>query len=76
MADVKLNIVFITLDGLYIHHELEVLIIKDREKVLLKVPFHHIQGITIMSHSTISPSALGKCLKKGIHVSYLTDWTC
>ena len=60
MADVKLNIVFITLDGLYIHHELEVLIIKDREKVLLKVPFHHIQGITIMSHSTISPSALGK----------------
>ncbi len=72
MADIKLNTLYITQDNLYLHHELEVLKVENKNVTLLKIPIHHIQGIIIMSQSNISPSLLQKCLSLGIYVSFLT----
>lgn len=72
MAEVKLNILYITLEGLYLHHELEKLKVERKHETLLEVPLHHLQGITIFGNCSISPSLLQKCLERGIFVSYLT----
>ena len=73
MADVKLNILYITKDGLYLHHENDVLKVEEKSSTLLKIPIHHLQGITIMSLSNISPSLLQKCMSLGIYVSFLSN---
>jgi CRISPR-associated protein Cas1 len=72
MADIKLNTLYITQEGLYIHHELDLIKVEQKNLTLLKVPIHHLQGIVIMSNSGISPSLIQKCLQKGIYISYLT----
>ncbi|MBK8397099.1 MAG: type I-C CRISPR-associated endonuclease Cas1 [Leptospiraceae bacterium] len=72
MADIKLNILYITLEGLYLHHQLEKLLVERKHETLLEVPLHHLQGITIFGVCSISPSLLQKCLEKGIFISYLT----
>lgn len=72
MADVKLNILYITIDGLYVHHELDVVKVEQKNLTLIKIPIHHLQGIVIMSNSNISPSLIQKCLQKGIMVSFLS----
>ena len=71
MAKVQLNILYVSQDGLYIHHELEVVKVDKQKENLLKIPIHHLQGITILGQSNISPSLLRKCLEKGIYVSFL-----
>ncbi len=73
MADVKLNILYITKDGLYLHHENDVLKVEEKSTTLLKIPIHHLQGITIMSLSNISPSLLQKCMSLGIYISFLSN---
>lgn len=72
MADVKLNILYITLDGLYLHHELEKIKVEQKHETILEIPIHHLQGITIFGICSISPSLLQKCLSRGIYISYLT----
>lgn len=72
MADVKLNVLYITTDCLYIHHELELIKVEQNRTTVFKIPMHHVQGIVIMALSNISPSLLQKCLQKGIYVSFLT----
>lgn len=72
MAEIKQNILYITTEGLYLHHEGEVLKVEQRDETLLKIPMHHLQGVTVLNHCVLSPSLLNKCLTKGIYVSYLT----
>lgn len=72
MADLKLNVLYLTTDGLYIHHELDLIKIEQDRTTIFKIPVHHVQGIVIMSFSSISPSLLQKCLQRGIFVSFLT----
>ncbi|WP_258210523.1 type I-C CRISPR-associated endonuclease Cas1c [Leptospira interrogans] len=63
---------YITQEGLYLHHELDVLKVKKGDDTIFKIPFHHLEGITIFGICGISPSLLQKCLEKGIFISYLT----
>jgi CRISPR-associated protein Cas1 len=73
MAEIRQNILYVTIQGLYLHHELEVLKVKQGPDTLLKIPLHHLQGITIFGVSTISPSLLRKCLEADVFVSYLSE---
>ncbi|HRG77666.1 MAG TPA: type I-C CRISPR-associated endonuclease Cas1c [Leptospiraceae bacterium] len=72
MAEVKLNILYITQEGLYLHHELEKIKVERKQETIMELPIHHLQGITIFGICSISPSLLQKCLERGIFVSYLT----
>lgn len=73
MSELRQNILYLTTEGLYIHHELEVLKVKQKDTVLLSVPLHHLHGIVIFGISSVSPSLMQKCLQRGICVSYLTS---
>lgn len=72
MSDLVQNILYVTKDGCYIHHELEVVRVEQGDETLLKIPIHHLQGITIMSRSTVSPSLLHKCMRRGVFITFLT----
>lgn len=72
MPEVRLNTLYVTQDGLYLHHELEVLKVEQNNQTLLKIPIHHLTGIILMSYSTVSPSLIHKCLLNGISISYCT----
>ncbi|HNK96096.1 MAG TPA: CRISPR-associated endonuclease Cas1, partial [Leptospiraceae bacterium] len=73
MAEVKLNILYVTIEGVYIHHELNKVIVEKKGETLLEIPIHHLQGITIFGNSFLSASMLQKCLENGIYISYLTQ---
>ncbi len=72
MSEIKQNILYITRDRIYLHHDHEVLKVREDGKDILSIPLHHLEGITFFSYSSISPSLLHHCLEKGIFVSFLT----
>ncbi|MCB1190442.1 MAG: type I-C CRISPR-associated endonuclease Cas1 [Leptospiraceae bacterium] len=72
MSNIVQNILYITKDELYVHHELETVKVEHKKQTLLKIPIHHLRGIVIFSTSSISPSLLHKCLSLGISVTYLS----
>lgn len=73
MPSIRLNTLYVTTDGLYVHHEGDLVLVERKRETLLKIPLHHLEGITLLSHSSMSPSLLQKCMKKGVPVTYLTD---
>ena len=73
MAEIAQNILYITREGVYLHHELELLKVKEKDETLLKIPLHHLRGITFFGRGSMSPSLLQKCLQKGIFVTYLNS---
>lgn len=72
MAEIRQNTLYITTDGLYLHHELEVLKVEKGSETILKIPIHHVGAIAILAHSNVSPLLMQKCLLRGIAVSWLT----
>ncbi len=73
MPSIRLNTLYVTTDGLYIHHEGELVLVERKRETILKIPLHHLEGITVLAHSSLSPSLLQKCMQKGVPVSYMTD---
>lgn len=73
MPGIRLNILYVTTDGLYVHHEGDLVLVERKGETLLKIPLHHLEGITLLAHSSVSPSLLQKCMRKGVPVTYLTD---
>jgi CRISPR-associated protein Cas1 len=72
MAELRQNVLYLTTEGLYVHHELEVLKVKQKDTVLISVPLHHLHGIVIFGASSMSASLMYKCLQRGICITYLT----
>lgn len=73
MPSIRLNTLYVTTDGLYVHHEGDLVLVERKRETLLKIPLHHLEGITLLAHSSVSPSLLQKCMKKGVPVTYLTE---
>lgn len=73
MASIKLNTLYVTTDNLYLHHEGDLIKVKKKQETLLRIPFHHIDGIVFLSYSSISPSLLQKCLIRGLPVAFLSE---
>jgi CRISPR-associated protein Cas1 len=73
MPSIRLNTLYVTTDGLYIHHEGDLVLVDRKRETLLKIPLHHLEGITLLAHSSVSPSLLHKCIQKGVPVTYLTE---
>jgi len=73
MSELRQNVLFVTKEELYIHHDLEVVKVEQKGKTIYKIPLHHLEGIAIFGNSMISPSLMNKCLKNGIYISFLTQ---
>lgn len=73
MAEFHQNILYVTRPNVYLRHELESVRVVQGDETLLRVPLHHLQGITIFGYGGISPSLLHKCLSAGVFVTYLTE---
>lgn len=73
MAEVRQNILYITQQGLYLHHELEVLKVEQKDKTLLSLPLQHLQGVVIFGVCSISPSLMQKCLQRNIHITFASE---
>jgi len=72
MADVRLNTLYITQDGLYLHIEGETIEVKRKDDTLLRVPLHHLQSICLLTHANLSPYLLERCLLRSISITYLS----
>jgi CRISPR-associated protein Cas1 len=73
MTEVNANTLYITTPDVWIHHELEVIKIEKDKKTIFSVPIHHVEAITILGYSSVSPSLMRKCLERGVSISFLTE---
>ncbi len=73
MAEIRLNTVYITTAGHYLHHEGDVLKVERGDETVLRIPLHHVSSIVIMALASVSASLMRKCLDKGVSVSFLNE---
>ncbi|HKL85418.1 MAG TPA: type I-C CRISPR-associated endonuclease Cas1c [Treponemataceae bacterium] len=69
-----LNILYVSSQGSYLRIEGETVVIEREKEKVLQIPLHTIQGIVCFGNVLCSPFLLGGCSKKGISVSFLTEY--
>lgn len=68
-----LNTLFITSQGAYLAAERETVVVKVEQEVKLRLPLHMIEGIVCFGRVSLSPFLMGRCGKRGIGISFLTE---
>ncbi len=66
-----LNTLYLTLDGAWVSHEGESLVVRVDHEIKLRYPIHGLAGIICIGNITCSASFLALCAEKRIAVSYL-----
>lgn len=73
MSELAQNILYVTRQGAYLRQEQDTVRVTAGDETLLRVPMHHLEGITFLGRGSMSSALVGKCLSSGIFVSYLTE---
>lgn len=73
MAELAQNILYVTKSGAYLRQEQDTVRVMAGDETLLRVPLHHLEGITFLGRGSMSSALVGKCLSSGVFVSYLTE---
>lgn len=66
-----LNTLFVTMPDAYLTLEQENVLIRQGEKILLRLPLLNLEGIVAFGWLGASPALLGKCAEKGVAVTFL-----
>lgn len=73
MAELAQNILYVTRRGAYLRQEQDTVRVMDGDETLLRVPLHHLEGITFFGRGSMTSALIGKCMASGIFVSYLSE---
>lgn len=65
-----LNTLFVTTPKSYLHHEGEAVVVRVEKTVKLKLPLLTLQSIVCFERVSCSPSLLGLCGRRGVHVAF------
>lgn len=65
-----LNTLFVTTPKSYLHHEGEAIVVRVEKTVKLKIPLLTLQAIVCFERVSCSPSLLGLCGRRGVHIAY------
>jgi len=74
MTEIRQNILYVTKQNTWIHHDLEVVKVDFEGKTIFQVPIHHLEGITLFGVISVSSSLMHKSLEKGVYISWLTEY--
>ena len=68
-----LNTLFVTTQGAYLSKEGESVVVRADGAVLMRVPFHNLDGVVCFGRVTASGALMGRCAERGVAVSFLTE---
>jgi len=68
-----LNTLFVTSDDAYLSREGETIVVSRNHEVALRVPIHTLEGIVLLSHSSLSTPVMGFCAEHRVQISCLSD---
>ncbi len=69
-----LNTLFVTTQGAYLSKDGETVVVKEEQKVKLRLPIHTIGGIVCFGNVSVSPFLMGFCAEKDVSVSFLSEY--
>jgi CRISPR-associated protein Cas1 len=67
-----LNSLYITSPESYLSLDGENIVIVDNKKEIARIPLHNIESINSFGYRGVSPALMGKCVKLGINLNFLT----
>lgn len=70
--DIKLNTLYVTTEGAYLHRDGSTLKVEVDKKEKLRVPVHHLESVVVFDHVMVSPSAMGFLAEQGISLTFLS----
>jgi CRISPR-associated protein Cas1 len=70
--DVKLNTLYITTEGAYLHRDGLALKVEVEKQEKLRVPVHHLESVVVFEHVMVSPSAMGLLAEHGVSLTFLS----
>lgn len=68
-----LNTLYVTTPSFFIGISGESIILKEKDKVMYRIPLHNLESIIIFSYSGFSSKLLRKCMEYGISISVLSS---
>ena len=68
-----LNTLFVTTEGTYLYREGETLVASRDGEVALRLPVHGLDGIVLLTRSSLSTPLMGFCAERGVQISCLSD---
>ncbi|MEW6536431.1 MAG: type I-C CRISPR-associated endonuclease Cas1c [Candidatus Auribacterota bacterium] len=74
MTEIRQNILYVTKQNTWLHHDLEVVKVDYEGKTIFQVPIHHLEGIALFGVISVSSSLMYKALERGVSISWLTEW--
>jgi CRISP-associated protein Cas1 len=67
---VHLNTLFVSTDGTYLAKEGEAVVVKQDDRIALRVPVHMLHAIVCLGHVRMSQHLMGLCAERGVSVSF------
>ena len=67
-----LNTLYVTTDGAYLAREGETVLVRVEKETKLRLPIHTIGSIVCFGRVSCSPSLMGLCGDRGVHLSFLS----
>jgi CRISPR-associated protein Cas1 len=68
-----LNTLYVTTQGAYLRRDGECVVVEIEKKEKLRLPVHTLGGLVCFGNVLCSPSLLGLCGERGVHVSFLSE---
>ena len=68
-----LNTLFITQPDTYLSLNGDNVMLLQKEKLLARIPLHHLESIVTFSHTGASPALMGYCAKRNISIVFLSS---
>jgi CRISP-associated protein Cas1 len=69
--DIKLNTLYVTTEGAYLHRDGLALKVDVEKKEKLRVPVHHLESVVVFDQVMVSPSAMGLLAEQGVSLTFL-----
>lgn len=69
--DVKLNTLYVTTEGAYLHRDGLALKVEVEKEEKLRVPIHHLESVVVFDQVMVSPSAMGLLAEQGVSLTFL-----
>lgn len=69
-----LNTLFVTTQGAYLRKEGEAVAVHIDDKLALRLPLQHLEGICCFGRVGVSPKLMGTCAEAGVAVSFLSTY--
>jgi len=68
-----LNTLFVSSRGTYLSREGETIVVTREKEVVLRMPVHTLEGIVLLTESSLSTPVMGFCAEHGVQISMVSD---